>query len=95
MEFPADLQQDIAQAAISKGISSEKFIIQTLIEKIRTLRQQPESTDIVPPDSSRSECQLVERGGILVIETASLDHIDFDKLIDQLRVERDQEQMCL
>ena len=92
MNLSPALQQAIEVAAALQGISAEQFIIQTLIEKIDTLQQQAvDSTQILPGQHP----QLQDQNGILVIETGSLSHIDFNELIAQLRAERDQEQLCL
>lgn len=92
MNLSIDLQQAIEAAAALQGISAEQFIIQTLVEKIDTLQQQAVySTQTL----SGQHPQLQDRNGILVIETSSLSHIDFNELIAQLRTERDQEQLYL
>jgi len=81
MNLSPDLQEAIAQIAIEQGISPEEFIIQTLTEKIRSL-QSPASNPSVP------QVGLREKEGVLVFETESLDHIDFNTLIAQSREER-------
>jgi hypothetical protein len=80
MNLSPELQEAIAQIAIKQGISPEEFIVQTLTEKIRSL--QPSSTP------SASQTGLREKEGVLVFETESLDHIDFNTLIAQSREER-------
>jgi hypothetical protein len=88
MNLSSDLQQAIAQIATKQGISPEEFIVQTLTEKIRSFQ---------PPVSipSISQTRIKERDGILVFETESLDHIDFNALIAQSREERIWEQTGL
>ncbi len=88
MNLSPELQEAIAQIASSQGISPEEFIVQTLIEKIRSL-QSP------IPTPSASQTGLREKEGILVFETESLDSIDFNTLIAQSREERIWEQMGL
>lgn len=89
MKLSAELQQDIQRIAASQGISPEQFIVQTLSEKIRHIKQQSRTSN------SEQEPQLRRKDGILVIETSPLNHIDLNDLIDQIRLERDQEQMHL
>ena len=88
MNLSHALQQAIAQIAASQGISPEQFIIQTLTEKIDRFKQ-PVST------SSTSQTGLRREEGLLVFDTESLDHIDFNTLITQSREERDWEQIGL
>ena len=88
MHLPPALQQSINRIALSQGISPEQFIVQTLIEKINSLK----SSDAVISTSSTG---LKEQDGILVFETASLEHIDFNALIAQSREERSLEQLEL
>jgi hypothetical protein len=80
MNLSSDLQKAIAQIAIKQGISPEEFIVQTLTEKIKSL--SPVSTP------STAQAGLRDKEGILVFETESLDHIDFNALIAQSREER-------
>lgn len=80
MNLSPALQQAIEQAAASQGISPEEFIVQTLKEKISRLQPLP------PP--STVQAGLSKKEGILVFETESLDHIDFNTLIAQSREER-------
>ena len=95
MNLSPALQHAIEQIATSQGISSEEFIVQTLMEKVSTLQQRSSDSENSPTASSHQTPQLHDKNGILVIETAPLDHINFSDLIEQLRAERDQEQMCL
>jgi hypothetical protein len=96
MNLSPALQRAIEQIAASQGISTDEFIVQTLTEKVSTLHQQfTDSKDILTVSSHQQTPQLQNKNGILVIETAPLDHINFNNLIEQLRAERDQEQMCL
>jgi hypothetical protein len=97
MHLSPELQHEIEQIAATQGISPEQFILQTLSEKIRSLKQQRNTSKSknIPPASSQREPHLKNKDGILVIETVPLDKIDFNDLIDQLRAERDQEQMHL
>ncbi|MBD2055422.1 hypothetical protein H6F88_05205 [Oculatella sp. FACHB-28] len=81
MNLSPDLQEAIAQIAIKQGISPEEFIVQALTEKIRSL-QSPVSNPSPP------QVGLREKEGVLVFETESLDHIDFNTLIAQSREER-------
>jgi hypothetical protein len=82
MNLSPDLQEAIAQIATRQGISPEEFINQTLTEKIKNL-QSPVS------NPSTSQTGLREKEGVLVFETESLEHIDFNALIAQSREERD------
>lgn len=70
MNLSCALQQVIEQIASSQGISSEQFIVQTLLEKINSLKQ-PGLT--VPT----SQTGLREQDGILVFDTEPLDHINW------------------
>jgi hypothetical protein len=88
MNLSPALQQAIEQIASSQGISSEQFIVQTLVEKIKSL--QPSSSTI-----EVAQTGLREKEGILVFDTESLDQIDFNALIAQSREERALEQMGL
>ncbi len=47
------------------------------------------------PTASISATRLRDKEGILVFDTESLEHIDFNHLIDQSREDRDFEQMGL
>jgi len=88
MNLSPNLQQAIAQIAASQGISPEQFIIQTLTEKIDLLKQPV-------PTPSTSQTGLRQKEGLLVFDTESLDHIDFDSLITQSREECNWEQIGL
>ncbi len=84
MNLTPTLQQEIDQLAQSQGISSEQFILQAIAEKITVLKQP----------ASLAEAALREKDGLLVFDTESLDHIDFNALIDQNR-DRSWEQLGL
>jgi hypothetical protein len=88
MNLSPALQQAIKEIASNQGISAEEFIVQTLTEKIGSLKQ-PDATVSV------SQAGLREKDGILIFETESLDRIDFNALIAQSRQERDLEQIGL
>jgi hypothetical protein len=88
MNLSPDLEEAIAQIAKRQGISPEEFIVQTLTEKIRSL--QP---SVSTP--STSQTGLRQKEGLLVFETESLDHIDFNALIAQIREERDWKQILV
>jgi hypothetical protein len=88
MNLSPVLQQAIEQIASIQGISPEQFIVQTLVEKISSLQ----SSDLTP---STDPTGLREQEGILVFDTESLDHLDFNALIAQSREERVLEQMDL
>jgi hypothetical protein len=88
MNLSPALQQAIEQIASSQGISPEQFIVQTLTEKVSSF-QQP------VPTASKPHTGLREKDGILVFDTESLEHIDFNTLIAQSREERSLEQMGL
>jgi hypothetical protein len=97
MNLSSALQQKIEQIATLQGISPEQFILQAVTEKISSLREQvPNSSDTTSPSrpSSSAKSHLRDQDGILVFDTESLDHIDFNLLIEQSR-ERDWEQMGL
>jgi len=85
MNLSSALQQVIEQIASSQGISSEQFIVQTLVEKINSLNQPGLTV-------STSQTGLREQDGILVFDTEPLDHIDFNALLAQSREERALEQ---
>lgn len=80
MNLSPDLQEAIAQIDIKQGISPEEFIVQTLTEKIRSLQSLS--------NPSAPQVGLREKEGVLVFETESLDHIDFNTLIAQSREDR-------
>lgn len=80
MNLSPDLQEAIAQIATKQGISPEEFIVQTLTEKIRSLQSLS--------NPSAPQVGLREKEGVLVFETESLDHIDFNTLIAQSREDR-------
>ncbi len=88
MNLSPNLQQAIAQIAASQGISPEQFIIQTLTEKIDRLKQPV-------PTASMSQTGLRQKEGLLVFDTESLDHVDFDSLITRSREECNWEQIGL
>jgi hypothetical protein len=88
MNLSPDLQEAIAQIASRQGISPEEFIVQTLAEKIKSL-QLPVS------NLSTSQTGLRKKEGVLVFDTESLDHIDFNSLISQSREDGNWEQMGL
>jgi hypothetical protein len=85
MNLSPALQQKIEQIATLQGISPEQFILQALTEKISSLKEQvPNSSDTTLLSSS-AESHLRDQDGILVFDTESLDHIDFNLLIEQSR----------
>jgi hypothetical protein len=88
MNLSPSLQQAIEEIALSQGISTEQFIVQTLIEKISSI-QQPALTD------SKLQTGLVEKDGIWVFNTEAIDFADLNALIAQSRDDRDLEQMGL
>jgi len=92
MNLSPALQRAIEQIASSQGISTAQFIVQTLVEKIKSL--QPPSP-AVSMTQTETQAGLREKNGILVFDTEPLDHIDFDALIAQSREERASEQMGL
>jgi hypothetical protein len=80
------LQQKIEQIATIQGISPEQFILQAVTEKISSLKEQvPNSSDATLLSSS-AESHLRDQDGILVFDTESLDHIDFNLIIEQSRI---------
>ena len=94
MNLSPAIQQEIEQFAALQGISSEQFILQTLMEKINALKQQLPNPSSAKSLSSSPDSHLRDQDGILVFDTESLDHIDFNQLIEQSR-ERDWEQLSL
>ncbi len=88
MNLSPALQQAIEQIALSQGISSEQFIVQTLVEEINSLKHRSLTV-------ATSQTDLREQDGILVFDTEALDHIDFNALIAQSREERALEQSGL
>jgi hypothetical protein len=93
MNLSPPLQQEIEEIATLQGISPDQFILQTLMEKVKLIKNQsidrsPDS--MVPSDGSR----LKEKDGLLVFETESLNHIDFNQLLEESR-ERDWEHLGL
>jgi hypothetical protein len=74
-------QLEAAIAAIQMlSLSERKQLLQILVQNDSLLESQH---------------GLREKDGILVYDTESLDHIDFNKLIAQSREERDLEQIGL
>jgi hypothetical protein len=73
--------------------------LEAAIDAIRSLssseRQQLLQILIQSESSLESQHGLREKDGVLVYETESLDHIDFNALIAQSREERDLEQVGL
>jgi hypothetical protein len=88
MNLSPALQKAIEEVALSQGISTEQFIVQTLTEKISSI-QQPALMD------TKSQTGIVEKDGILVFNTEAIDGVDFNMLIAQSRDDRDLEQMGL
>jgi hypothetical protein len=86
MNISPALQQEIEKFATTQGISAEQFIYQALSEKIDTLKQLQANS--LQAQNSAKSC-LRDRDGVLVFETESLDHIDFESLINQSREESD------
>jgi hypothetical protein len=92
MNLSLALQQEIEEIATLQGISPEQFILQTLTEKISNLKQQiPNSSGAKSPHNPAAS-HLRDQDGILVFDTESLEHIDFNLLIQQSR-EHDWEQL--
>jgi hypothetical protein len=87
MNLSPAIQRAIEEIASSQGISAEQFIIQTLIEKISSCQPVVFNSD--------TQAGLREKDDVLVFDTESLDHIDFNALISQSREERDLEQIDL
>jgi hypothetical protein len=85
MNLPPALQQEIEQMAIRQGISPEQFIWQAVTEKINTLNEQATALADTALSSSAADPLLREQDGILVFDTESLDHIDFNWLLEQNR----------
>jgi hypothetical protein len=94
MNLSPNLQQEIEQIATLQGISPEQFIMQTLTEKISALKQQFTIPSDTVLSSNSAESHLRDQDGILVFDTESLEHIDFNQLIEQSR-ERDWEHLGL
>ena len=94
MNLSPALKQEIEQIAALQGISPEQFILQTLMEKINAFKQQTPNPSSTESLSNSPESHLREQKGILVFDTQSLDHIDFNQLIEQSR-ERDWKQLGL
>ena len=86
MNLSSPLQQEIEQIATLQGISPDQFILQTLTEKISILKQQMANRSS-PTTFNRTESHLREQDGLLVFDTESLNHIDFNQLIDESRWE--------
>ncbi|MEO1299082.1 MAG: hypothetical protein AAFW75_25555 [Cyanobacteria bacterium J06636_16] len=95
MELSPKLQKAITAIAAQQGVSPEQFIVQTLTEKVKDFQQPQNQSAESPPTFSHHESRIRDMDSILVIETAPLDHIDFNNLIEQLRVEREQELLSL
>ncbi len=85
MNLSPALQKEIEQIAALQGISPEQFILQTLMEKIKTLKQQLPTPSGAKSLASPAQSHLREQDGILVFDTQSLAHIDFNQLIEQSR----------
>jgi hypothetical protein len=69
MNLSPALQQAIEEIASSQGISTEQFIVQALTEKISSI-QKPVQKDSEP------QTGLVEKGGILMFNTESIDLVE-------------------
>lgn len=95
MELSPKLQKAITAIAAQQGVSPEQFIVQTLTEKVKGFQQPQNQSAESPPKSSHNESRIRDKNGILGIETTSLGHIDFNNLIEQLRIEREQELLGL
>ncbi len=91
MNLSPTLQKAIEQLASIQGISSEQFIVQTLVEKISSLQ----TTDSHLSLPHTGQTGLREQDGLLVFDTKSLDHIDFKDLIAQRLEKRAFDQMGL
>jgi hypothetical protein len=94
MNLSPALQQEIEKIAIQQGISPEQFIWRAVTEKINSLNEQATALADTALSSSAAESLLREQDGILVFDTESFDHIDFNLLIEQSRG-RSWEQMGL
>lgn len=84
MNLSPELQQEIEQISTSLGISPEQFILETLIEKISSLKQQSVSSITISTEYTQQNPHLQNKDGILVIETATLDQINFDEIIEEI-----------
>ena len=93
MNLSPPLQQEIEQIATLQGISPDQFILQTLTEKVRLIKNQSIDRLIDSTVSSSGSC-LQEKDGLLVFETESLNHIDFNQLLEDGR-ERNWESLGL
>lgn len=94
MNLSPALQQEIEQIATLQGISPEQFILQTLTEKVNTLKQELSNPSDTTLPSYSAESHLKDRDGILVFDTEFLVPINFNQLIEQSR-ERDWQQLGL
>ncbi len=84
MNLSPELQQEIEQISISLGISPEQFILETLIDKISSLKQQSVSSITISTEYTQQNPHLQNKDGILVIETATLDQINFDEILEEI-----------
>lgn len=82
MNLSPALQQAIETITSNQGISPEQSITQAITEKISSLTQQ--TPDHVQPSTAK----LVEQDGLLVVETDSLEGIDFNQLLEENRDHR-------
>jgi hypothetical protein len=93
MNLSPPLQLEIEKIATLQGISPDQFILQTLMEKVKLIKNQ--SIDRSPRSTVSSDgSHLKEKDGLLVFETESLNHIDFNQLLEESR-ERDWEHLGL
>jgi hypothetical protein len=93
MNLSPPLQHEIEQIATLQGISPDQFILQTLMEKINLIKNQ-DTDRLNRPNVYPAESRLQEKDGLLVFETESLSHIDFNQLLEESR-ERDWEHLGL
>ncbi|NEQ87267.1 MAG: hypothetical protein F6K26_46755 [Moorea sp. SIO2I5] len=84
MNLSPELQQEIEQISTSLGISPEQFILETLIDKISSLKQQSVSSITISTEYTQQNSHLQNKDGILVIETATLDQINFDEILEEI-----------
>ena len=84
MNLSSPLQKEIEKLATLQGISPDQFILQTLTEKISALNHQMANRSNTTT-SDRTESHLRAQDGFLVFDTESLNHIDFNQLIDESR----------
>lgn len=99
MNLSPQLQRDIGEWANRQGLSTEQFVVQTIIEKIEALNQKTAEENAKQHSASSAvslkQPTVYRKEGILVVDAEFPENLDINTLIDELREERISEQMAL